>query len=139
MLKVDLLRQSMLFFQIFDQLLEALGGDGVVSQGSRPLGLLQPPLKFFSVALFIHGDTVLSIRRGRGNTHHRGDWSAVSLTTYDGGPGDFMRTPLDETIDQIAAGTLHVNVGKVFHLNEIAEAHRCMEENKAGGKIVVLT
>jgi NADPH:quinone reductase-like Zn-dependent oxidoreductase len=50
-----------------------------------------------------------------------------------------MRTPLDELIDQIAAGTLHVNVGKVFHLNEIAEAHRCMEENKAGGKIVVLT
>jgi NADPH:quinone reductase-like Zn-dependent oxidoreductase len=46
---------------------------------------------------------------------------------------------LDELIDQIAAGTLHVNVGKVFHLNEIAEAHRCMEENKAGGKIVVLT
>ena len=50
-----------------------------------------------------------------------------------------MRTPLDELIDQIAAGTLHVNVGKVFHLNEIDEAHRCMEENKAGGKIVVLT
>ena len=66
MLKVDLLRQSKLFFQIFDQLLEALGGDGVVSQGSRPLGLLQPPLKFFSVALFIHGDTLLSIRRGSG-------------------------------------------------------------------------
>jgi NADPH:quinone reductase-like Zn-dependent oxidoreductase len=65
--------------------------------------------------------------------------TAVSLTTYDGGPGDFMRTPLDELIDQIAAGTLHVNVGKVFHLDEIAEAHRCMEENKAGGKIVVLT
>ena len=44
-----------------------------------------------------------------------------------------------ELIEQIAAGTLHVNVGKVFQLDEIAEAHRCMEENKAGGKIVVLT
>ncbi len=65
--------------------------------------------------------------------------TAVSLTTYDGGPEDFMRTPLEELIEQIAAGTLHVNVGKVFHLDEIAEAHRCMEENKAGGKIVVLT
>jgi NADPH:quinone reductase-like Zn-dependent oxidoreductase len=50
-----------------------------------------------------------------------------------------MRTPLEELIEQIAAGTLHVNVGKVFRLDEIAEAHRCMEENKAGGKIVVLT
>jgi NADPH:quinone reductase-like Zn-dependent oxidoreductase len=65
--------------------------------------------------------------------------TAVSLTTYDGGPEDFMRTPLEELIEQIAAGALHVNVGKVFHLDEIAEAHRCMEENKAGGKIVVLT
>src|SRR5882672_10640660 len=60
MLKVDLLRQPKLFFQIFDQLLEALCGDGVVSQGSRPLGLLQPPLKFFSVALFDHSDALSS-------------------------------------------------------------------------------
>ncbi len=65
--------------------------------------------------------------------------TAVSPTTYDGGPEDFMRTPLEELIEQIAAGTLHVNVGKVFQLDEIAEAHRCMEGNKAGGKIVVLT
>jgi NADPH:quinone reductase-like Zn-dependent oxidoreductase len=50
-----------------------------------------------------------------------------------------MRTPLEELVEQIAAGTLHVQVGKTFHLDEIAEAHRCMEENKAGGKIVVLT
>ena len=70
MLKVDLLREPKLFFQIFDQLLEALSGDGVVSQGSRPLGLLQPPLKFLSVALFNHGDTLLSIRRGSGAMVH---------------------------------------------------------------------
>jgi NADPH:quinone reductase-like Zn-dependent oxidoreductase len=41
--------------------------------------------------------------------------------------------------EQIGAGTLHVQVGRTFHLDEIVEAHRCMEENKAGGKIVVLT
>jgi NADPH:quinone reductase-like Zn-dependent oxidoreductase len=34
---------------------------------------------------------------------------------------------------------LHVQVGRIFHLDEIAEAHRCMKENKAGGKIVLLT
>jgi NADPH:quinone reductase-like Zn-dependent oxidoreductase len=65
--------------------------------------------------------------------------TAVSLTTYDGGPEDFMLTPLDELVEQIAAGTLRVQVGKTFRLDEIVEAHRCMEENKAGGKIVVLT
>jgi len=66
--------------------------------------------------------------------------TAVSLTTYDGGVDDFMRTPLEELIEQIAAGTLPVSVGRVFHLDEIVEAHRLMETNTAGGKkIVVLT
>jgi NADPH:quinone reductase-like Zn-dependent oxidoreductase len=65
--------------------------------------------------------------------------TAISLTTYDGGPDDFMATPLEELIEQIAIGALHVNVGKVFRLDEIVEAHRTMESNQAGGKIVVLT
>jgi NADPH:quinone reductase-like Zn-dependent oxidoreductase len=65
--------------------------------------------------------------------------TAVSLTTYAGESEDFMRTPLQELVDQIAAGILHVQIGKTFHLDEIVEAHHCMEENKAGGKIVVLT
>jgi NADPH:quinone reductase-like Zn-dependent oxidoreductase len=65
--------------------------------------------------------------------------TAVSLTTYAGESDDFMRTPLEQLVQQIAAGTLHVQVGRTFHLDEIVEAHRCMEENKAGGKIVVLT
>ena len=65
--------------------------------------------------------------------------TAVGLTTYDGGVADFMATPLTELAAQVAAGSLHVQVGRVFHLDEIVEAHRCMEENRAGGKIVVLT
>jgi NADPH:quinone reductase-like Zn-dependent oxidoreductase len=65
--------------------------------------------------------------------------TSVCLTTYDGGPQDFMLTPLDELVEQVAAGTLRVQVGRVFKLDDIVEAHRCMEENKAGGKIVVLT
>ena len=64
--------------------------------------------------------------------------TSVCLTTYDGGPEDFMLTPLDELVEQVAAGTLRVQVGRVFKLDDIIEAHRCMEENKAGGKIVVL-
>ena len=65
--------------------------------------------------------------------------TAVSLTTYDGGAEDFMRTPLETLAQQIAAGRLHVRIGRTFLLDEIVEAHRWMEENKASGKIVVLT
>jgi NADPH:quinone reductase-like Zn-dependent oxidoreductase len=65
--------------------------------------------------------------------------TSVCLTIYDGGPEDFMLTPLDELVEQVAAGTLQVQVGRVFKLDDIVEAHHCMEENKAGGKIVVLT
>jgi NADPH:quinone reductase-like Zn-dependent oxidoreductase len=65
--------------------------------------------------------------------------TGVCLTTYDGGRADFMRTPLQQLIEQVQVGRLHVHVGRVFHLDQIVEAHRLMEENKAGGKIVVLT
>ncbi|MEX3914796.1 zinc-binding alcohol dehydrogenase family protein [Paraburkholderia sp. BR10872] len=64
--------------------------------------------------------------------------STVKLTIYDGGVNEFMATPYDELLAQVKAGTLRVPVGKVFRLDEIVDAHRCMEENKAGGKIVVL-
>lgn len=65
--------------------------------------------------------------------------TAVYLTSYAGESEDFMRTPMQKLAGQIETGTLRVQVGKVFHLKEIVEAHRVMEENKAGGKIVVLT
>ena len=62
----------------------------------------------------------------------------VCLTMYDGGPKAFMSTPLQEMVEQIEGGTLPVTIGKTFKLDEIVEAHRTMEENKAGGKIVML-
>lgn len=64
--------------------------------------------------------------------------STVSLTTYDGGTSEFMMMPLAELTQLVESGTLRVNPGKIFKLDEIVEAHRCMEENRAGGKIVVL-
>jgi len=64
--------------------------------------------------------------------------TAVSLTTYDGGPEDFILTPLDDLVGEIAAGRLHVQIGRTFRLDQIVEAHHCMEENQAGGKIVAL-
>lgn len=65
--------------------------------------------------------------------------TAVNLTIYSGGTQDFMRTPLQDLIAQVEAGTLGGHIGKVFRLDEIAEAHRCMDSNNAGGKIVVVT
>ena len=65
--------------------------------------------------------------------------TAVCLTTYDGGAEDFMLTPLEELVEKIAAGQMPIHVGKVFRLDQIVDAHRCMEQNKAGGKIVVVT
>ena len=64
--------------------------------------------------------------------------TAVCLTTYQGDEKDFVNTPLEEMVQQIKAGSLKVNAGKTFKLEEIVEAHRTMEENRAGGKIVLL-
>ncbi|KAK3675948.1 hypothetical protein LTR78_004140 [Recurvomyces mirabilis] len=65
--------------------------------------------------------------------------TSICLTSYDGGPDAFISTPLQELVNQIEAGTLPVSIGKTFKLDDIVEAHRTMEQNKAGGKIVVLT
>jgi NADPH:quinone reductase-like Zn-dependent oxidoreductase len=64
--------------------------------------------------------------------------TAVSLTTYSGGVEDFMAMPLQDLIDRVAAGSLPVAIGRVFQLDDIVQAHRMMENNEAGGKIVVL-
>ena len=42
--------------------------------------------------------------------------TTVCLTTYAGESEDFMQTPLQELVEQIAAGKLHVQICKVFHL-----------------------
>ena len=65
--------------------------------------------------------------------------TATYVTIYSGGVEDFMAMPFQELVDQVAAGEMTVTIGKVFQLDDIVEAHRLMESNKAGGKIVVLT
>jgi NADPH:quinone reductase-like Zn-dependent oxidoreductase len=65
--------------------------------------------------------------------------STVCLTTYAGEVEDFLAMPLDELIEEVAKGNLRLQAGSVFQIDQIVQAHRCMEENKAGGKIVVLT
>ncbi|MCZ6584761.1 MAG: zinc-binding dehydrogenase [Gammaproteobacteria bacterium] len=50
-----------------------------------------------------------------------------------------MATPLQTVVNEVEAGRMKPKIGRVFQLDDIVEAHRCMEENAAGGKIVVLT
>jgi len=63
---------------------------------------------------------------------------AVGLTVYAGEVEDFLATPYTELVKQISDGKMHIQVGKVFSLDEIVKAHETMEANNAGGKIVVL-
>ncbi len=64
--------------------------------------------------------------------------TSVNLTTYAGGSDDFINTPLQEFASALEEGKTSVKLGPVFDLDDIVEAHRCMEENRAGGKIVVV-
>jgi len=65
--------------------------------------------------------------------------TGVLLTTYSGGVADFLALPLQDLVGQVEGGSLPVPLGQVFRLDDIVEAHRTMEGNAAGGKIVVLT
>ncbi|KAF9067607.1 alcohol dehydrogenase zinc-binding domain protein [Rhodocollybia butyracea] len=64
--------------------------------------------------------------------------NGVCLTRYGGSPTDFLRTPFKELLQQVADGSLKVHIGRVFSLKDVVEAHQCMEENSANGKIVLL-
>jgi len=65
--------------------------------------------------------------------------STVNLTTYTGGADDFAATPLQDIVDDVEAGRFKPPIGRVFAIDDIVQAHRVMEEDSAGGKIVVLT
>lgn len=64
--------------------------------------------------------------------------TASYLTSYAGGPVEFLETPLEELVQPVKAGKLKVPIGKVFKVDDIVGAHRLIDSNKAGGKIVVL-
>jgi NADPH2:quinone reductase len=47
------------------------------------------------------------------------------------------RVPLQEIVDRVACGLYRAKPARVFAFAQIAEAHRLMESDAAGGKIVV--
>jgi NADPH:quinone reductase-like Zn-dependent oxidoreductase len=64
--------------------------------------------------------------------------SSVYLTSYAGGNNDLSPELLQAFLDNIAERKLDIKIDTVFKLDEIVEAHRYMENNKASGKLVVL-
>ena len=64
--------------------------------------------------------------------------TAVNLTAYHSNTEAMVALPLDEIIDLVAEGKLKIPVGRVFDgIDQIVEAHRIMDSNQAGGKIVI--
>jgi NADPH:quinone reductase len=69
--------------------------------------------------------------------------SGVYLTFFGsfvfGTPGfPLSDVPLQTIAEQVAAGHLKAKPSRVFHFEEIREAHRVMEANEARGKMVVV-
>ena len=64
--------------------------------------------------------------------------TAVRLTTYSGGVEDFLNTPLQELVLEVEASRLMLQPGTVFDFEDTVEAHRTMENNLGGGKLVVV-
>ena len=65
--------------------------------------------------------------------------SSVRLTTFLSETLDASTSTseLQKILDAASDGRYHVNLNRVFRLDEIVEAHRYMESNQATGKIVV--
>jgi NADPH2:quinone reductase len=72
------------------------------------------------------------------NFHPMGDIpTGVKLTSYSGEASDLNGDQLQSYLDLVAAGKLVVKTGPVFPFEELIEAHKLMDQNKAGGKIVI--
>jgi NADPH:quinone reductase len=62
----------------------------------------------------------------------------VRLTAYGGDAADLPPKLLQDFLDGVAAGTAIVPVGRVYHLDQIVQAHADMEASRVSGKLVVL-
>ncbi|MGB5355171.1 MAG: zinc-binding alcohol dehydrogenase family protein [Eudoraea sp.] len=61
------------------------------------------------------------------------------LTVYMGESKNLSKELLQDFIDEVESGNINLNIDKTFQLNEVAEAHQYMEDNRAKGKLVVIT
>ncbi|MFF9059797.1 zinc-binding dehydrogenase [Streptomyces sp. NPDC014882] len=67
--------------------------------------------------------------------------SGATLTTFSSSEinrGDWAQAALDAVVREVEAGACRVVIDRVFTLDELADAHRHMEDNRAVGKVVAL-
>lgn len=64
--------------------------------------------------------------------------TGVKLTAYAGEAGNLSRDSLQAFVDAVASGRQTLSLDRIFKLDELAEAHRYMESNRASGKVVVV-
>lgn len=144
------------------EMLEALGAERVEQEGPDLSGRIAEAKQFDAVLDLVGNSTVLDslsiVRRG-GKVCLAG-WlggldpianfnpllqmaSGVYLTFFGsfvfGTPGfPLSDVPLQSIAEEASAGRLDVKPSRVFRFEEIREAHRVMEANEAGGKMVVV-
>lgn len=71
--------------------------------------------------------------------HPMGDVpTGVKLTSYSGEAADLTPVQLQEYLAMVAGKELDVKTGPIFQFEDLVEAHRMMDANQAGGKIVVM-
>lgn len=64
--------------------------------------------------------------------------TAVRLTSYSGGADDISREQLQRYVSMVEAGQLQIRQGPLWGFEQLPEAHRAMDENRANGKMVVV-
>ncbi|TDE16157.1 zinc-binding alcohol dehydrogenase family protein [Dyadobacter psychrotolerans] len=65
--------------------------------------------------------------------------AAVNLTVYDTGQIKVDVDAFQSFISMVERGEIKLSIGGVFKLDDIAQAHKLMDSNKASGKIVITT
>ncbi|WP_307294321.1 zinc-binding dehydrogenase [Pedobacter agri] len=65
--------------------------------------------------------------------------ATVSLTVYDSGQFRVEHAAFQSFIKQVEQGKIIPPIKKIFHLDQIVQAHQFMESNAGGGKIVITT
>ena len=64
--------------------------------------------------------------------------TGVCLTSYSGGASDISSEDLQRYVSLVESGDLEIHRGPVWSFEQLPDAHRAMDENRANGKMVVL-
>lgn len=64
--------------------------------------------------------------------------TGVKLTSYSGGSGDITLERLQDYVSLVEKGALKLKLGPTFAFDDLVEAHRAMDANRANGKMVVV-